>query len=77
MVASASNCPSSTVSGDGFITTVHPAASAGANVNEASVWGKFHRTMAATTPTGDRSTPIVPPNMPSRTSSPWFSTRSA
>ena len=37
--ASANRNASSTVSGDGFITTVHPAASAGAYLNAASVCG--------------------------------------
>ena len=37
--ASASRNASSTVSGDGFMTIVHPAASAGAYLNAASVCG--------------------------------------
>jgi len=39
-------------SGAGFITTVHPAASAGAVFQQASVTGAFHGTITATTPTG-------------------------
>ena len=40
------------VSEAGFNTTVQPAASAGANFHDARFRGKFHGTMAPTTPTG-------------------------
>ncbi len=40
------------VSGDGFSTTVQPAASAGISFHVAIISGKFHGTIAATTPTG-------------------------
>ncbi len=39
----------------GFSTTVLPHASAGATFHDASSSGKFHGTIAATTPTGSRS----------------------
>jgi hypothetical protein len=42
------------VSGEGLSTTVQPAASAGATFHSAMASGKFHGTMAATTPTGSR-----------------------
>lgn len=38
----------------GLSTTVHPAASAGPSFQTAMSRGKFHGTMAATTPTGSR-----------------------
>ncbi len=40
------------VSSDGFNTTVHPAANAGATFHAAIDKGKFHGIIAATTPTG-------------------------
>ena len=40
------------VSGDGFSTIVQPAASAGISFHTAIISGKFHGTIAATTPTG-------------------------
>ena len=43
------------VSEAGFRTTVHPAASAGANFQLAMFSGKFHGTIAPTTPIGSRS----------------------
>src|SRR5574342_1102837 len=49
---------SSAVSGvscAGFNTTVQPAASAGATFQVARLSGKFHGTIAPTTPTGSRS----------------------
>ena len=42
------------VSGAGFSTTVQPAASAGAIFHSAIASGKFHGTIAPTTPTGSR-----------------------
>jgi hypothetical protein len=51
--ASAKTKFDSGASGAGLSTTVHPAASAGAVFQAASVTGAFHGTMAATTPTGD------------------------
>src|SRR6059036_2681088 len=42
------------VSEAGFRTTVHPAASAGANFQLAMLSGKFHGTIAPTTPIGSR-----------------------
>ena len=56
--ASTTRSPSSRavsgVSCAGFKTTVHPAASAGAIFQEARLSGKFHGTIAPTTPTGSR-----------------------
>src|SRR2546423_6541776 len=46
------------VSCAGFKTTVHPAASAGATFHEARFSGKFHGTIAPTTPTGSRSVEV-------------------
>ena len=43
------------VSCAGFKTTVHPAASAGATFHVARLRGKFHGTIAPTTPTGSRN----------------------
>ena len=43
------------VYGDGFRTSVLPARSAGAIFQKASVSGKFHGVMAATTPRGRRA----------------------
>ncbi len=43
------------VSCAGLSTTVHPAASAGATFQVARFKGKFHGTIAPTTPTGSRS----------------------
>ncbi len=43
------------VYGDGFRTRVLPASSAGAIFQNASVNGKFHGVMAATTPSGRRA----------------------
>src|SRR2546430_13736617 len=43
------------VSWAGLSTTVHPAASAGATFHVARFKGKFHGTIAPTTPTGSRS----------------------
>ncbi len=43
------------VSCAGFKTTAHPAASAGATFHEARFSGKFHGTIAPTTPTGSRN----------------------
>ena len=40
------------VNSDGLITTVLPAASAGASFHAVSSSGEFHGTMAATTPSG-------------------------
>lgn len=51
---------SSAVSGAGLITTVQPAASAGASLNMVSDCGKFHGTIAATTPIGSRRTTVTP-----------------
>ena len=39
---------------DGLITTVHPAARAGATFQVISSSGEFHGVIAATTPTGSR-----------------------
>jgi hypothetical protein len=39
---------------DGLITTVHPAARAGASFHVISSSGEFHGVIAATTPTGSR-----------------------
>ncbi|VBM08868.1 Uncharacterised protein [Burkholderia pseudomallei] len=50
--SSASLSAVSGVSGDGLSTTVHPAASAGTSFQTAIISGKFHGTIAATTPTG-------------------------
>ena len=69
MIASASSRLSSTVSGLGFITTVQPAASSGPSLNIASDCGKFHGTIAPTTPTGLLTMWIVPPSSPGRSSS--------
>ena len=68
-IASASKKLSSTVSDDGFSTTVQPAANAGASFMNANVCGKFHGTMAPTTPSGSRRTSVVPPSRPGRISS--------
>ena len=43
------------VYGEGFSTSVLPASSAGAIFQKASVSGKFHGVMAATTPSGRRA----------------------
>jgi len=45
---------------------MQPAASAGAILKAASVCGKFHGTIAPTTPTGLRRTSMGPPITPSR-----------
>ncbi|MEY9716568.1 hypothetical protein ABIF03_008710 [Bradyrhizobium elkanii] len=45
----------SEVSSAGFITTVQPQARAGASFHMPIISGKFHGTMAATTPTGSRT----------------------
>ena len=45
----------SEVSSAGFITTVQPQASAGASFHMPIIKGKFHGTIAATTPTGSRT----------------------
>jgi hypothetical protein len=37
-------------------TTVHPVASAGPSFIMVIIWGKFHGTIAATTPTGSWTT---------------------
>ena len=55
LASSASQSVDSGVSSDGFITTVHPAASAGASFQPHSSSGKFHAAMAPTTPTGSFS----------------------
>jgi hypothetical protein len=52
---------SRTVSGEGFNTTVQPAASAGAYFSAEMMFGKFHGATAATTPTGTRRTKVFPP----------------
>jgi hypothetical protein len=52
---SASSSAVSGVSLAGLSTTVQPAASAGATFHEARLSGKFHGTIAPTTPTGSRS----------------------
>ena len=52
--SSASLIAVSDVSGDGYSTTVLPAARAGPSFQEVSSIGKFHGTMAATTPSGSR-----------------------
>ena len=44
------------MNGDGLSTSVLPASSAGAIFQKASVSGKFHGVMAATTPSGRRAT---------------------
>ncbi len=44
------------VSSEGFNTTVQPAASAGPTLRVIMAAGKFQGVMAATTPTGSRST---------------------
>ena len=44
------------VSSAGLHTTVHPTASAGASLKASIIIGKFHGTIAATTPTGSRAT---------------------
>ena len=58
--ASRSTSPSRSVAsgvyGDGLTTTVLPARSAGANFQAAIDSGKFHGVIAATTPTGRRTT---------------------
>src|SRR5438093_7211724 len=59
------------VSGDwlaGLSTTVLPAASAGAAFQQAMGNGKFHGTMAATTPIGWRSVKSSPPRSEEHTS---------
>ena len=45
----------SEVSSAGFITMVQPQASAGASFHIPIISGKFHGTIAATTPTGSRT----------------------
>ena len=55
MASSPSISAVSGVSCAGFRTTVHPAARAGATFHVARLSGKFHGTIAATTPTGSRS----------------------
>ena len=47
--------------GDGLITSVQPATIAGATLFSASVTGKFHGTIAATTPMGEPSTSVSLP----------------
>ena len=44
------------MNGDGFATTVLPARKAGASFHESRITGKFHGVIAATTPTGLRTT---------------------
>ena len=44
------------VSGAGFMITVHPASNAGATLLDMIAYGTFHGAMAATTPTGSRTT---------------------
>jgi hypothetical protein len=68
-MASASSTASSTVSGLGFMTTVLPIASAGASLVIPRVWGKFHGTIAAMTPSDFFETWTVPPSRPGRSSS--------
>ena len=53
---SPSRSVASGVNGDGLSTTVLPASSAGAIFQAASDSGKFHGVIAATTPTGRRTT---------------------
>src|SRR3569623_1863523 len=53
--SSAIRSAESEVSSTGFITTVQPQASAGASFHIPIIIGKFHGTMAATTPTGSRT----------------------
>ena len=64
---SASRKPNSGVSSGGLRTTVQPASSAGASFGNDSPSGKFHGTMAPTTPTGGRRT----------SSGPWTPSRSS
>ena len=45
--------------GDGFATTVLPASHAGASFHASRITGKFHGVIAATTPSGFRTTLIV------------------
>ena len=52
MASSTSRNAVSGVSGDGLMTTEHPAASAGTSLQTAIITGKFHGTIPATTPTG-------------------------
>ena len=44
------------VYGDGFATTVLPASHAGASFHASRITGKFHGVIAATTPSGLRTT---------------------
>ena len=53
--SSANSSAVSGVSEAGFKTIVHPVASAGANFQLAMLSGKFHGTIAPTTPIGSRS----------------------
>ncbi|MNS79401.1 hypothetical protein D3C72_1130550 [compost metagenome] len=71
--SSASRSAVSGVSSDGLSTTVQPAASAGATFHSAMASGKFHGTMAATTPTGSRRVYVThcAPGMPMELSSVW------
>jgi len=55
----------------GFSTTVLPAASAGASFHDERRNGKFHGTMAPTTPTGWRSVNVNAPGRMARVS-PWI-----
>ncbi|MNJ56963.1 hypothetical protein D3C77_525320 [compost metagenome] len=50
----ASASSGSGVTSDGFNTTVHPAARAGASFQAVVTMGKFHGTISATTPQGSR-----------------------
>ena len=65
MPASRASSPSrmavSGVTSAGFITTVQPAASAGAKPQPAIGMGKFHGTMMPTTPTGSLNVMSMPP----------------
>ena len=59
--SSASRIAVSGVSSAGLRTTVLPAASAGANAQPAIGIGKFHGTIAPTTPSGSRKVMSTPP----------------
>ena len=48
------------VSGDGFMMTVHPVSSAGAILLVITSSGAFHGVIAATTPTGSRTSSAMP-----------------
>ena len=55
-------------SGAGLTTTLHPASSAGTSLATMRIWGTFQAVIAATTPTGSRST-RAPPKAPGTSSS--------